>query len=225
VSPSPVLLVHGFATSADRTWGDNGWIDLLTDVGREVIAVDLLGHGAADKPHDPAAYEQLEALVAAQLPDEPVDAIGFSLGARTILTIAADQPERFHRIVATGVGANLFRTEPSDLIAKAIRGEGDNDNPVSQYFAGLARQPGNDPEALIACMSCPRPRLDDGRLAKVTCPVLVVIGDKDFAGPGEPLVEALPDAQLRTLSGLDHFATPKDFRVLDAALEFIGASI
>jgi len=225
VSPAPVLLVHGFATSADRTWGDNGWLDLLRDVGREPIAVDLLGHGHADKPHDPAAYEQLEALVAAQLPDEPVDAIGFSLGARVLLTIAADHPDRFHRLVLTGVGANLFRDDPRDLISQAIRGEGDTDNPVAQYFAGLARQPGNDPEALLACMQSPRPRLDDGRLAKVTCPVLVVIGDRDFAGPGEPLVEALPDATLRTLPGVDHFATPKDFRTIDAALNFIGVSI
>ena len=48
----PVLLVHGFATSAARTWGDNGWIDLLGDAGRQVIAPDLLGHGDAAKPHD-----------------------------------------------------------------------------------------------------------------------------------------------------------------------------
>jgi pimeloyl-ACP methyl ester carboxylesterase len=220
-----VLLVHGFATSADRTWGDNGWIDLLRDVGREVIAVDLLGHGNAAKPHDPAEYARLEADVVDQLPDEPVDAIGFSLGARTILTIAADQPERFNRIVATGVGANLFRDEPRDLISNAIKGEGSADNPVAQYFAGLAGQPGNDRDALVACMSSPRPRLDDGRLVKITCPVLVVIGERDFAGPGEPLAEALPDATLLTVPGLDHFATPKDFRVLDAALEFIGAAI
>jgi len=225
VSDPPVVLVHGFATSADRTWRDNGWIDLLTDTGREVIAIDLLGHGDADKPHDPAAYEQLEALVAAQLPDEPVDAIGFSLGSRVLLTIAADQPERFHRLVVTGVGANLFRDDPRALITSAIRGEGDTDNPVAQYFAGLARQPGNDPEALLACMQSPRPRLDDGRLAKITCPVLVIIGDRDFAGPGDPLVEALPDARLLSLPGVDHFVTPKDFRTLDAALEFVGASV
>lgn len=225
LSAPPVVLVHGFATSAERTWGDNGWIDLLTDVGREVIAIDLLGHGQAEKPHDPAAYDRLEALVAEQLPDEPVDAIGFSMGARVLLTIAADAPDRFHRLVVTGVGANLFRNEPHDLITKAIRGEGDTSNPASQYFAGLARQPGNDPEALIACMAAPRPRLDDGRLAKVTCPVLVIIGDRDFAGPGDPLVEALPDARLLTLPGVDHFVTPKDFRTLDAALDFVGASI
>ena len=53
----------------------------------------------------------------------------------------------------------------------------------------------------------------------------MVIGDKDFAGPGDPLVDSLPDARLLTLQGLDHFATPKDFRVMDAALEFIGATI
>ena len=224
MSEPPVVLVHGFATSAARTWGDNGWIDLLKDVGRTVIAIDLLGHGEADKPHDPAAYEQLEALVTAQLPDEPVDAIGFSLGARVLLTIAADQPDRFNRIVATGVGANLFRDDPRNLITDAIRGEGDTENPAAQYFAGLARQPGNDPEALIACMQSARPKLDDGRLAKITCPVLVIIGDRDFAGPGDPLVDALPNGELLALSGLDHFATPKDFRTLDGALGFIGAS-
>ena len=94
---APVVLVHGFATSSARTWGDNGWLDLLADVGRDPIAVDLLGHGTADKPHDPAAYSEMESLVAVQLPDAPVDAIGFSLGARVLLTIACDQPDQIGR--------------------------------------------------------------------------------------------------------------------------------
>jgi pimeloyl-ACP methyl ester carboxylesterase len=219
----PVLLVHGFATSCARTWGDNGWIDLLTDAGRDVIGVDLLGHGDAPKPHDPAAYDQLEALVAAQLPTGPVDAIGFSLGARVILTLAVEAPDRFRRLVVAGVGANLFRREVNDEIAAAIRGESEGDNPEAQYFAGLARQPGNDVEALLACWARPRPDLDDGRLAKVTCPVLVVLGDRDFAGPADPLLEALPDATLETMPGVDHFATPKDFGFIDAALAFLDA--
>jgi pimeloyl-ACP methyl ester carboxylesterase len=224
VSGPPVVLVHGFATSAARTWGDNGWIDLLRDAGREVVAIDLLGHGTADKPHDPAAYAEVESLVAAQLPDGPIDAIGFSMGARVLLTVAADQPDRFEHLVVAGVGANLFRADPRNDIIEAIGGRAAEDNPAAQYFAGLARQPGNDPEALVACMQSPRPPLDDGRLAKVACPVLVVLGDRDFAGPADPLVEALPDAKLVTLPGVDHFATPKDFRFIDAALDFLGAS-
>ena len=58
MSAPPVLLLHGFGTTAATTWGENGWIDLLTDSGRTVIAVDLLGHGTAPTPHDPAAYDR-----------------------------------------------------------------------------------------------------------------------------------------------------------------------
>lgn len=220
----PVLLVHGFATSAARTWGDNGWIDLLRDVGREVITPDLLGHGDAPKPHDPTAYADLEQHVAAALPDRPVDAVGFSLGARIVLTLAAAEPDRFARIVVAGVGANLFRADDSSsLIAAAVDGASVSDDPVTQYFAGLARQPGVDRAALSACMRSPRPPLDAGVLAKVTCPVLVVLGDRDFAGPADPLVEALPDARFTPLRGVDHFATPKDFGCIDAALDFLDA--
>jgi pimeloyl-ACP methyl ester carboxylesterase len=221
---NPVVLVHGFATSSARTWGDNGWLDLLADAKRSVLPIDLLGHGTADKPHDPAAYDALEELVVAQLPDEPVDAIGFSLGARVLLTIATDAPERFNRIVVTGVGANLLRTDASDVIVRAIEGDGDPTNPVVQYFAGLARQPDADREALAACLRSARPRLTPERLASVDVPVLVILGDKDFAGPPEPLVEALPRAELVTLRGVDHFATPKDFGAIDAALDFLGAA-
>lgn len=223
--PDDVVLVHGFATDSARTWGDNGWLDLLADSGRQPLPIDLLGHGTADKPHDPAAYDALESLVLDRLPAAPVDAIGFSLGARVLLTLATDHPERFSRLVLTGVGANLLRTEGSDLILRAIEGDGDLTNPVVQYFAGLARHPGTDREALAACLRSPRPVLTPERLAGVSVPVLVVIGDKDFAGPGEPLVEALPDAELVTLRNVDHFATPKDFGCIDATLDFLGAGL
>lgn len=223
--PNPVVLLHGFATSSARTWGDNGWLDLLADVGRQAIPIDLLGHGTAERPHDPSAYDAMEAVVAAQLPEGPVDGIGFSLGARVLLTLACDHPERFGRLVLTGVGANLLRTESSDLVLRAIEGDGDPTNPVVQYFAGLAQHPDVDRTALAACLRSPRPVLTPERLAAVDVPVLVVLGDQDFAGPGEPLVAAMPDAQLVTLRNVDHFATPKDFGCIDATLDFLGANL
>ena len=60
-------------------------------------------------------------------------------------------------------------------------------------------------------------------LGAVEVPVLVVLGERDDAGPAEPLVDALPDARLVLLPGVDHFATPKDFGFIDAALGFIDA--
>lgn len=222
--PAPVVLLHGLGTSSARTWGDNGWLDLLADAGRTTVAVDLLGHGDAPKPHDPEAYVELERLAAARFPDGPVDAIGFSLGARVLLTLAADDPDRFERIAVLGVGANLLRTGGSGLIVDAVAGHGDPDNPVAQYFAGLAAHPDTDRDAVLACLRAPRPPLTPDALAKVTTPVLVVLGDRDFAGPAAPLVEALPNARLVTLRNVDHFATPKDFGAIDAVLDFLDAA-
>jgi pimeloyl-ACP methyl ester carboxylesterase len=218
-----VLLLHGFGTSAARTWGDNGWIDLVGDLGRTVIAPDLLGHGSAPKPHDPAAYAELGPRIAAELPDDgtPVDAVGFSMGARILLELAVEDPTRFRRLVIAGAGANLLRRGESDLVRKALLGEADQSNPVARYFATLADEPDADPLALAALLENHGEPLTPAGLARVTCPALVVLGDADFAGPGEPLVEALPDARLVVLPRTDHFATPKSFRFLDAALEFI----
>ena len=218
----PVVLVHGFAASFDRTWLDNGWVDLLEDLGREVLPIDLLGHGRAAKPHDPDAYDDLEARVAATLPEGPIDAVGFSLGARVVLTLAASEPHRFRRLVVAGVGENLFRHEDPEPIASAIaEGAGEADR-VGQHFAQLAQASGNDPLALAACLRRAAPRLDAAELGAIDLPVLVVLGDDDFAGPADRLLEALPDVRLVTLRGVDHFATPKAMGFLEVALDFLA---
>ena len=101
----PVMLIHGFASSFERNWRGAGWVDLLRDEGRSVIGVDVLGHGQAAKPRDPAAYSALEQSVIAVLPAAGrVDAVGFSLGAELLLRAAVAVPSRFRRIVVGGVG-------------------------------------------------------------------------------------------------------------------------
>jgi pimeloyl-ACP methyl ester carboxylesterase len=223
----PVVLVHGLATSSARTWGDNGWLDLLADAGRDAHPLDLMGHGSAPRPTDPAAYERLEEDLLERFPDGPVDAIGFSLGARTLLTIATDHPERFHSLVLAGVGANLFRPAGQvGSLADVFDGTVDPEDPTQRYFSALADAPDQDREALAALVRRPSTvELTDERLARVTCPVLVVLGDQDFAGPGDELVEKLPDARLVVLRNVDHFATPKEFGFIDAALDFLGAGL
>ena len=219
----PVVLVHGFASSFERNWREHGWVDLLEEAGRRVIGVDLLGHGEAPKPHDPAAYADLAARLREALPDEVTDAVGFSLGAGVLLSVAAAAPDRFGRIVVGGVGANLFRSSDPEPSAQAVlTGRADDGAPeAAQAFARFASAPGNDPEALAACLRRPATPMRPADLASLTRPVLVVLGERDFAGPPGPLVDALPDAQLRAIPGLDHFATPKDPRFLDAALRFL----
>lgn len=224
MSDAPVLLLHGFGTSAATTWGRNGWIDLLHDLGREVHAPDLLGHGTAPKPHDPEAYDELEREVAADLPPGPLRGLGFSLGARVLLTVASWEPDRFERIVVAGVGENLFRPDSGEQFAQLVQGQpGGADHPMANYFQQLAQAPDADADALAAYLRRPNPiPVTDELLGAVRCPVLVVLGTEDFAGPADPLVERLPDARLLELPGVDHFATPKSFEFIDAALEFLA---
>ncbi len=217
--------MHGWGGSFESTWQANGLTELLRDAGRTVIGVDLLGHGSAPKPHDATAYEDLTSRVVEACPPDEVDAIGFSLGAITLLQLAVREPQRFNRLVLAGVGASLFETDDSRTrrIVAALEGHGDPDDNLSRMFVQYATQPGNDIVALTAVMKRIRHALRPEMLSAVTCPTLVVIGDRDFAGPGEPLAEALPNATLRTLRNVDHFATPEAFGFIDAALGFLDA--
>ncbi len=150
--------------------------------------------------------------------------IGFSLGARTLLLARVGAtPERFDRIVLAGIGESVFRRD--DTMAKVADAldAGDPDEPMARYFLDHATRSGTDPKALARLLRAGHPEIRRRCSGGCTMPVLVVIGDKDFAGPGEPLADALPDARCVTLRGVDHFGTPKQFGFLDAALEFLGA--
>ncbi len=222
--PNPVVLVHGFASSYQHGWADDGWPEILADEGLEAIGGDLPGHGSSPKPTDPAAYENLEESVLETFEDRPqVDAIGFSLGSRILLTLATRHPERFGRLVLMGVGDNVFLGDQEAALADVIEKGTSPDEIGMRVFDKLAADPRNDRAALAALMRRSSPALEEAALGRVACPVLLVLGDKDFVGPADRLVATLPDANLVVLPGVDHFATPKDYRSIDAAIRFLTA--
>jgi pimeloyl-ACP methyl ester carboxylesterase len=219
----PVLLVHGFASSAEHNWQHPGWLDLLADCGRETIAIDLPGHGTAPKPADPAGYQGVEAHVAAAVEGRgPLDAIGFSAGAHVLLRLAADQPGTFRRLALLGIGRGVLEPADPEPIVAALTSEPDPENVTGMVFRRLADGLGNDRDALIAFLRRPRRPLTLADLARIAAQVLVVLGDQDPATPGDGLVAALPDARLVTLRGVDHFGTPADVRCMQAVLGFLG---
>jgi pimeloyl-ACP methyl ester carboxylesterase len=217
-----VLLVHGFASSADHNWRQPGWLDLLADAGRATIAIDLPGHGQAPRPTSAEGYPSVEDHVAEAIAGHDlVDAIGFSAGAQVLLRLAAAQPGRFRRLALLGIGAGVFGpADPSPIVA-ALQGEPDPQNLTSVVFRRLADGLGNDRDALVAFLQRPQSPLSPADVAKISGPVLVVLGAADPAGPGDPLVAALPDARLVTLRGVDHFGTTGDVRAMQAVLDFL----
>jgi pimeloyl-ACP methyl ester carboxylesterase len=222
---APVVMVHGWAGSFAKTWQGPGVSELVRDSGRNVIGVDLLGHGEAPKPHDPAEYADLTQRIIDALPAGPCDAVGFSLGAMTLLQLATRQPDRFGKIVLAGIGNGLFEADGSsgEQLARALEGRGDPLDRQRQQLAAHGREPGNDPLALAAILRRPMPddRITAERCALVQSRVLVAIGDEDFAGPSDKLAAAIPNATLKVLRRCDHSATPENFGFIDSMLSFL----
>ncbi len=224
----PVLLLHGWAGSFRDTWQKPGIDALLEDIGRSVIGLDLLGHGSQEKPHDPEAYSRLPEWLLDNVESEQpvVDAVGFSLGALTLLRALILQPHRFRRVVLAGIGDGVFEKalpNANQRIVDALEGRAPEDDTFARMFSQYGHQPGNDLQALTAIMKRPpsEPVLE-ADLQSLSHEVLVVIGDKDFTFPAERLASAFPNGKLSVLKNTDHFATTESFLFIDELLDFLA---
>jgi pimeloyl-ACP methyl ester carboxylesterase len=220
---SALVLLHGFGSSFDHNWQQTGWVDILADFGVTVPAIDLPAHGSSPPLHDPADYAHVDEEVSNALPaDGLIGGVGFSAGAELLLRLAVAEPERFDRIVLLGLGDNAFESgDPAALVA-ALESSDEPEDVRARTFRRLARSAGNDPKALSAFLRRPRQALTEEDLLRLSCPVLVVLGDRDWVGPADRLIAALPSASLVSLAGVDHFATPSDFGAIDATVKFLG---
>jgi pimeloyl-ACP methyl ester carboxylesterase len=243
----PVLLVHGLASSFEHNWRATGWVDLLEAEGRAVIGADLPGHGRMSA-QDPAAMSPAQAVLAALAGHEQADAVGFSAGGQAVLAAAAAAPQRFRRIAVLGVGdrtvlppqgaggiggSSDLRDTPRDTgpgdgapaghgLAAALDAD---DEPPPGTFALIIRRltqsAGNDRHAVAAFVRARHGRVTLADVARITAPTLLVLGDRDFAAPAGALHAAMPGAELVTLRGVDHFATPSNYGCIDAVLRFL----
>lgn len=128
----PLLLLHGFTGSADE------WAELTPQIAplRDLIAVDLIGHGRSAAPGDPARYamdrcvQDLLALLD-QLGVGRVDVLGYSMGGRVALHLAAAAPGRVGRLLLESASPGIAdpaeraaRAEADDALAARIEREG-----------------------------------------------------------------------------------------------------
>jgi pimeloyl-ACP methyl ester carboxylesterase len=226
---APIVAVHGFASDYRLNWVGTRWQETLTGEGFRVIGLDCRGHGHSDKPHDMDAYSiEVMAADVVRLLDhadvEVADYLGYSMGARIGLDIVIDNPARIRRAVLGGIGT-AGAIDSSDAIAEALLGGEPTDDPIAQTFYKFASaRPTNDLRALAACIRGLRPNADPARLATITTPILVVVGDRDDIARGAPeLVELIPTARLVTIAGRDHLGavSARDFKT--AAVEFLTA--
>lgn len=129
---APLLCLHGF-TGCAANWRALG--EALTP-RCQVIAVDLLGHGASETPADPARYrmERTAADLAGlldQLALPTVNVLGYSMGGRAALHFAAAYPERVRALILESASPGLAaeaerqaRSQADEALAERLERDG-----------------------------------------------------------------------------------------------------
>jgi len=227
----PVMLIHGFASTAHVNWVFPGWFKTLGEAGYRVLALDNRGHGMSDKPRDPAAYgPAVMAGDARALLDElniaSAHVMGYSMGARIAAFFALAYPDRARSIVLGGLGLGLvegvgdWNPIADALLAPTID---DVSHPRARMFRAFADQTGSDRIALAACIRGSRTELSRADVGAIDVPALIAVGTKDdIAGPPSELARLMPLARVLDIPNRDHMLSVGDKLFKSETLRFFS---
>ncbi|TKT79046.1 alpha/beta hydrolase [Aquamicrobium sp. LC103] len=188
----PLLLLHGGLGSTDMF---RPILPALTE-GRQVIGVDLHGHGRTELGDRPISLEAMGDDLAAILDElgyDQVDVLGYSMGGGAGFRLAVQHPDRVRRLalVSTGFARDGFYPEMLPMQAQVGAGMAEmmKDTPMYKSYAEVAPKPEDFPRLLDAMGALMREPYDwAGDVKKLAMPVMLVYGDSDMYRP-EHVVE------------------------------------
>jgi pimeloyl-ACP methyl ester carboxylesterase len=228
---TPILLIHGFASTHAVNWLNTMWIKTLTHSGRRVIAFDNRGHGESGKLYNASDYATaLMAGDAAALLDhlgiERADIMGYSMGARISAFLALGRPDLVRSIVLGGLGIHLVEGVGLPVgIAEALDAVSLSDvsDPMGRMFRAFADANKADLRALAACIRGTRQTLKPAALMGIAAPTLICVGTNDpIAGDPHALAALFPKGVAFDIPGRDHNLAVGDKTFKQAVLSFLG---
>jgi 3-oxoadipate enol-lactonase len=224
----PLLLLHGLGSCG------NDWQLQVPVFARHyrVLTADMRGHGCSSKPPGPYSVPMMAADVLALLDAlEIKDAhiVGLSMGGMIAFQLAADQPERVRSLMIVNSAAALVPRSFSEhwlvwqrLALARLFGPARTGRFLSRRLFPKPEQAAfrervvrewatNDRHAYLAAMKALIGWSVLDRIHQITCPVLVISGDRDYLPVDAKLeyTRLIPDGRLVVVEDSGH-ATPID---------------
>ena len=227
-SGRPLVLLHGGLLTIDLNFGP-----LLEPLAasRQVIAVELQGHGHTADTSRPMTIESLAGDVLALLDHLGIaqaDLFGFSLGGLVAFAVALGAPARVGKLIAAS--ADAYR--PPGREGRPL-GEDRLPTPADfqawrEAYAAVAPDPAHFDEfaAKTSGMVVHEFTGWTDELRSLQMPTLLIFGDRDFTPLPDvvEMFELLPDAQLAVLPGTTHVGvTRRPGEVLALITPFLDA--
>jgi pimeloyl-ACP methyl ester carboxylesterase len=219
----PLVVLHG----AYMTIDDMGEVLAGLAETRQVIAVELQGHGRTADIDRPLSYEQMAddvAVLLRHLGIENADVFGYSMGGGVALQVAIRHPEVARKLVVASASYTSDGMHPELLeMIPTITPEVFAGSPIEEAYLRTAPNPDDFP-TLVTKLK----RLDMEPFAwppediqGIAAPTLLIIGDSDairlehavemfrlLGGGVMGDLTGLPKSQLAVLPGTTHFVPP-----------------
>jgi len=224
VEPSTrFVFAHGFTQTA-RSWAAFESVLRGRLHAADAVAVDLPGHGDAPPPADLDLWASADRLVTL---GGVGTYVGYSMGGRVALHAALAHPESVRRLVLIGATAGIDddaerqeRRAADEQLAAHIESVGVetfiDEWLAKPLFAGLTHATALREDRLRNSASGLADSLRStgtgtqrplwGRLADITCPVLILVGERDdkFTALGHRMSDKLRDATVVVVADAGH---------------------
>jgi pimeloyl-ACP methyl ester carboxylesterase len=227
----PLLLIHGYFSTALVNWVRYGHAALIAAHGYRVIMPDLRGHGDSAKPHTPAAYPP-DVLIddgfalLDHLGLTEYDLGGYSLGGRTTLRMLARGATPGCAVVAgMGLEGMTQTANRSGYFRHVLTHLGGFERGSSEWMTeAFLHTMRADPVALLHVLDTfvDTPREE---LARIQTPTLVLAGvDDDDNGSAEALSAALSKGRHVAIPG-NHMSAVTQPQLGAAIAAFLGGRV
>jgi pimeloyl-ACP methyl ester carboxylesterase len=181
-SGKPLLLLHGAFNSINTAFSQ--LIPVLSK-NRQIIAVELQGHGRTNDIDRPFSFESMADDVAAllkQLKIDSTDVLGYSMGGGVAQQIAIRHPSLVRRLILT---STVYKyegwTQETRSILPMLTAEMFEQTPIKTEYDKLAPDPKHWKEFINKMKKFVTTTYDFGadKIKAIRSPTLIIAGDGD----------------------------------------------